>query len=338
MRKLPLLLISLATAALVLFGCASSISAQAPDARNPVMAAQRYENDKENRYAYISECRKSPNPEQQKRAYQAAKDFLRIYGGDNDYYAKEVKQFLAEHDARVNQFELYAAFDAKNYAKTFELGRPLLATQPDNFFVLALLSEAGYQNALAGNGSLNDETINYSRKALHLIEAGKVSKPDPFKNLETGSGFLNNTLGSLLKDKSPVEAAAAFSKAVRTKSIYENDPLTWYRLGVLILKGPYAQFSNEYNEKYGAKQSSAEQRAALQQLNLLGARAIDAFARSVALSDPARPAAATALTQFTPDFRTKVLAQLTALYKSFHEDSDAGLNELISGVLEKPIP
>ena len=336
MRKLQLPLLSAATTALLLFGFASSISAQTPDPRNPVMASTRFDNDKENRYAQFLEWRKSLNPELQKRAYQAAKDFLRIYGGDNDYYAKEVKQFLAEHDAQLNQFELYAAFDAKNYAKTFELGRSLLATQPDNFFVLALLSEAGYQNALTGSMSLNDETIDYSRKALQLIEAGKVSKPDPFKNLETGTGFLNNALGSLLKDKSPVEAAAAFSKAVRTKSIYENDPLTYYRLGVAILKGPYAQLSNEYNEKYGAKQSSAEQQAALEQINLLGTRAIDAFARSVALSDPTRPAAG--VTQFTPEFRTKVLAQLTALYKSFHNDSDAGLSELLSGVLAKPLP
>ena len=302
------------------------------------MAAQRLDNDKEYRYAQFSESKKSPSLEQQRRAYQAAKDFLRLYGGDNDYYAKEVKQFITEYDARVGQFELYTAFEARKYAKTFELGRPLLALQPDNFFVLGLLSEAGYENALAGNVGLNDETIDYSQRAIQLIEAGKVSKPDPFKNVETATGFLNNALGSLLKDKSPVEAAAAFSKAVRTRSPYENDPLTYYRLGVVILKGPYALLSTEYNEKYGAKQSSAEQRAALEQINLLGTRAIDAFARSVALSDPARSAAASGVTQFSPEFRSKVLAQLTALYKSFHNDSDAGLNELISGVLARPLP
>lgn len=337
MRKLQLLLLSSATTGLVLFGFSSSAFAQS-DPRNPTMASQRFDNDKENRYAYFLECKKSPSLEKRKRAYQAAKDFLRLYGGDDDYYTKEVKQFLTEYDAKVSQVELYAAFDARNYAKTFELGRPLLASQPDNFFVLGLLSEAGYENALAGNASLNDETIDYSRRSLQLIEAGKVSKPDPFKNIETGTGFLNNVLGSLLKDKSPVEAAAAFSKAVHTKSPYENDPLTYYRLGVAILKGPLAQLSTEYNEKYGAKQSSAEQRAALEQINLLGTRAIDAFARSVALSDPTRPAAAAGVTQFTPEFRSKVLAQLTALYKSFHNDSDAGLNEFISGVLAKPLP
>ena len=337
MRNLQLLLLSSAATTLVLFGFASGVSAQS-DPRNPAMASQRFDNDKEYRYARFSEYKQSPSPEQQKRAYQAAKSFLRLYGGDNDYYAKEVKQFVAEYDAKAGQFDLYAAFDAKNYAKMFELGRPLLASLPDNFFVLGLLSEAGYENALAGNVTLNDETIDYSRRALQLIEAGKVSKPDPFKNLETATGFLNNALGSLLKDKAPVEAVAAFSKAIRTKSIYETDPLTYYRLGVAILKGQYAQLSNEYNDKYGAKQSSAEQQAALQQLNLLGSRAIDAFARSVALSDPTRPVAATGVTQFTPEFRTKVLAQLTALYKSFHNDSDAGLNELIAGVLAKPLP
>jgi hypothetical protein len=301
------------------------------------MASQRFDNDKEYRYARFSEYKQSPSPEQQKRAYQAAKSFLRLYGGDNDYYVKEVKQFITEYDAKAGQFDLYAPFDAKNYPKTFEVGRPLLALQPDKFFVLGLLSEAGYENALAGNVSLNDETIDYSRRAIQLIEAGKVSKPEPFKSIETGTGFLNNALGSLLKDKSPAEAVAAFSKAVRTKGPYVSDPLTYYRLGVAILKGPYAQLSAEYNEKYGAKQSSAEQRAALEQINLLGTRAIDAFARSVALSDPTR-SVATGVTQFTPEFRSKVLAQLTALYKSFHNDSDAGLNELISGVLAKPLP
>jgi len=332
----PQILLILMTSAL-LFSVTPSLCAQT-DPRNPAMASQRFDNDKEVRYARFSEFKKSASPEQQKRAYQAAKSFLQLYGGDDDYYAKEVQQFVNEYDSKVGQFYLYAARDAKNYVKQFEIGRPLLAKNPDNFFVLGFLAEAGSDNALAGNVSLNDETLGYVRRAVQLLEAGKVSNPDPFKNLETASGFLNNALGSLLKDKSPVEAAAAFLKAVHPGSPYENDPLTFYRLGVVILKGPYAQLSNEYNEKYGAQQSSAEQRAALEQLNHLAARAIDAYARSVAISDPTRATANSPLTQFTPEFRSKVLAQLTALYKSFHNDSDTGLNELISGVLTKPLP
>src|SRR5258705_13471071 len=221
MRKRQLLLLSAATTTLVLFAFAASVSAQS-DTRNPAMDSQRFDNDKEYRYARFSEYKKSPSPEQQKRAYQAAKSFLRLYGGENDYYVKEVKQFVAEYDAKAGQFDLYAAFDAKNYAKMFELGRPLLASLPDNFFVLGLLSEAGYENALAGNVTLNDETIDYSRRALQLIEAGQISKTDPFKNIKKATGFLNKTPGSLLKDKTPSQAAAPLSKGVRTQKIFEN--------------------------------------------------------------------------------------------------------------------
>src|SRR6185295_12727714 len=119
---------------------------------------------------------------------------------------------------------------SRNYAKAFELGRPLLKKEPDNFFVLSVLAEAGYDNALAGKPDLNDETLGYVRKAIELLDAGKVSTPDPFKSVAAGVGFLNNALGTLVKDKSPVEAAAAFLKAVQPRSPYENDPLTYYRL------------------------------------------------------------------------------------------------------------
>jgi hypothetical protein len=36
--------------------------------------------------------------------------------------------------------------------------------------------------------------------------------------------------------------------------------------------------------------------------------------------------------------RAQALAQLTTLYKAFHNNSDEGLNELIAGVLAKPMP
>ena len=302
------------------------------------MPSQRFDNDKEYRYARFSEYKNDPSPEKQKRAYLAAKSFLSLYSGENDFYAKEAKEFVMNFENKVNEADLYPAFDAKNYAKTFEIGRPLLAKNPENFFVLGLLAEAGYQSGLAGTTTLNEETVDYLRRSIQLLEAKKVSKPDPFKNLDVAAGFLNLALGTLLKDKSPVEAAAALAKAVKPKSPFENDPLTFYRLGVAILKGPFAQLSAEYNEKYGTKQASPEQQAMLEEMNRLAARAIDAYARALALSDPARARADSPSSQFTPEFRTKLLAQLTALYKNFHNDSDAGLNDLISSVLAKPLP
>jgi hypothetical protein len=308
----------------------------APTPENPAMTSQRFDRDKETLYAIFSEHKRGPSPEQQQRAYGAAKEYVRRYGGDNDTYSKEAKKFVTEFEKGINRDEIYVAYNAKNYAKAFEVGRPLLKTQPEDFFVLGVLAEAGYENALAGNSSLNDETIGYLQKAIQLLEAGKISKTDPFKNVDAASGFLNLARGWFLKDKSPVEAAAAFQRAVQPKSPYETDPLTHYRLGVAILKGEFAQLSVEYNEKFGAKGPSAEQQAMLDRISQVGGRAIDAYARAVALSDPKRSAGVTN-PQFPPEFRDKVLAQLTALYKTFHNNSDAGLDELIKGALSKTV-
>jgi hypothetical protein len=228
----------------------------------------------------------------------------------------------------MRDYEVYKALNAKNYAKTFDLGRPLLKKEPEDFFLLAALTEAGYETAMAGNASLCTETIDCARKAIQLVDAGKVTKADPFKNLELARGYLNSALGWFLRDQSPVEAAAAFLKAAQSDSPSRTDPSIYHRMGMAIIKGEFAQLSVEYNEKFGGKPASAGQTAMLERIIHLAERAVDAYARAVALMT--RPE--------QQDAKNKILAQLTALYKNFHKDSDAGLSELISTVLSKPLP
>ena len=326
----------------LVFVCSASVNAQRgadpADRRNPVMTSDRNDANKDTLYSLFSENKKSPGPAQQRRAYEAAKEFVRRFGGENDLYTKETKKFVNEYEKGALEYQLVNAFNAKNYSKSFEIGRTVLKNNPDSFFVLGILAESGYENALSGNASLNEETVGYIRSAIELIKGGKVTDPQPFKGMEAAEGVLNLELGYFIRDKSPAEAAQAFTKAVQAKSPYEHDPLTYYRLAVAILKGPLTQASVEYNDKYGAKRASAEQQAAFDNLTHLAARSIDAFARSIALSDPNAPSASTAPTQFTPEFRSKVMTQLTDLYKNFHNGSDAGLAELIAGVLSKPLP
>jgi hypothetical protein len=304
------------------------LDAKVPGQQNPAMPSQASDNTKESLYAQFAEYRKSINPEEQKLAYGAAKTFLIRFGGDNDHYAKDVQRFVDEYDRITRDREVFKAYDTKNYLKAFELGRPLLKKEPADFFLLATLTEAGYDNALAGNASLNAETIDYARRANQMIEGGKVTRADPFKSLEMARGFLNSSLGWFLKDQSPVEAAAAFLKAAQSDSPFRNDPSIYHRMGVALLKGEFAQLSAEYNEKFGGKPASAEQTAMLERIKHTGERAIDSYARAVALMT--RPE--------QQEAKNKILAQLTALYKNFHNDSDAGLSELISTVLSKPLP
>ncbi len=327
MKKLSPLIFIAITAGVLLFGLTGSSSAQS-DPRNPVMASRTTDDLKDRLFAQFIEYKRSLNPEERRLAYPAAKDYLRKFGGEGDSNAREAQKFVTEYERVFSNRDVFTAYTAKNYAKAFELGRPHLKTDPDDFFVLGTLSEAGYENALAGNATLNEESVDYTRRAIKILEAGKLAQADPFKSMDVARGFLYSTLGWFVKDQAPVEAAAAFLKAAQSNSPYHTDPSVYHRMGVAILKGEFAQLSNEYNDKYGAKQSSGEQQAMLGRVIHTAERAIDAYARAVALST----------TPEQQEARAKILAQLTVLYRNFHNNSEDGLSDLIANVLTKPLP
>src|SRR5215813_4030191 len=239
---------------LLVLGCANVFGQV-----NPTMTEQRRDSEKEAYYAKFLEHKKVPTGENQRLAYEDAKRYLDRFGGDNDANAQTVRKFVAEYEKFVHAYDLTAAYRAKNYLKTFEIGRPLLKKDNDDFFVLATLVEAGYENALAGDSSLNTETAEYARRAIKLLEESKVAKPDPIKSIEVAQGFLNYVLGWLVKDQAPAEASVAFTKAVKVENPYKSDPFTYRMLGVALLKGDFAKLSAEYNEKYGNKPPSPEQ-------------------------------------------------------------------------------
>lgn len=331
----PLLLL---IAAFILSAGVVEVRAQ----RHPPMTEQQRDAEKERYYATFNELKRIPLADNQRRAYEAAIEYLKRFEGDRDADARTVRQFVNDYERAGIQYKLLTSYNSKDYARTFAMGQPMLERDPENFFVLSMLAEAGFDNSQAGKPDLNEATLDYAKRAIQLIEAGKVTKADPFKDMETARGYLNMAVGTLLRDKSPAEAAQAFKKAAKSESFYREDPIIYHRLGIAILKGEFAQLSTEYNEKYGSQQASPAQQAMLERIHKLGEQAIDAYARAVALTDPARAAGThgpgATRPQFSTEARNKILEQLTALYKNFHNNSDAGLNELIATVLSKPLP
>jgi tetratricopeptide (TPR) repeat protein len=297
-------------------------------AQNPTMPSQERDAEKDALYSAFSGHKRVPTAEKQRLAYEAAREYLRRFRYDKDPELPEVQKFAADYEKVMREQDLFKAYKAKHYEDTFKLGRQIVEREPENFFVLGILSEAGLENAQAGKTTYNVEAIDYLRRAVKLLEGNSVTKPSPFDSLEFAKGFLNAGLGSLLKDQSPSEAAVAFLSAAKSDSPFRTDPIIYHRLGVAILKGEFAQVSTEYNQKFGNKETSVEQRAMMAQLQKLIERAMDAFARAVALSKSPQQ----------QESRAKILEQLTALYKNFHNNSDDGLNELISTVLSKPMP
>ena len=296
--------------------------------RNPTMTSQLDDADREQLYTRFAENKKVPVAERQKLAYEAARDYVKRYSGEQDSHLAEMRRFVSEYERVLANYEVHEAFVAKKYVKAFELGRASLKKDPDNFYVLAALAQAGYAQSQTGDASLNEETVDYAKRALAVIDSEKQTKPDPFASMSDAEGFLSFTLGWFLRANAPAEAAAALVRAVKSGSRYKDDPLTYNLLGIAILKGEYTQVSADYNTKFSNKPPSPEQEAMLKRIVQLGERAIDAYARAIALSTR----------QEQQEGRAKMLTQVTQLYKSFHNGSDEGLNELIAGVLAKPLP
>ena len=314
-------LLSLILAALV-FGAFTSI-ALAQEAA----PAKPQDEEKTELYRKYYEGAKG-GAEQQKVAYDIAREYLKKFGGDEDPYVTAVRKWVAKYEAATRVVDFNQAVAAKDYPKTFTVGRQLLEQEPENFPILLQLVQAGVLNARAGNKSLNTETIALARKSLQLVDSNKVTDPAPMASIDDVRGFLNFSLASLLQETAPVEAIAAFQRAAKEGGAYKTDPTTYFLLGGTIYNSEYQPLAAEYSEKYAGKDETPESKAMLERANAIGNRAIDAMARAVALATKPEQ----------KDLKAKWLAQLTDIYKDFHNGSDAGLNDLIATVLSKPLP
>jgi hypothetical protein len=306
----------------------SAALAQSPMATpSPSPSPSQRDVEKQSLYTRYFRAMRSEIAEQQQLAYELAQQYLQLYGNDNDKYVSGVRNYVVAYEKLLRESELSKTFAAKNYLKVFEDANLMLAADPENYFLLSMLAQAGYELSRT-DASRNQQTVEHARHALRLLESGKVKETDPFKDVDSAKGFLNYAIGWLLRTDSPAESAAALRQSATVNSPFKIDPGVYSLLGALIIKGEYLPKAKEYNEKFGSKPPSPEQNTALAELKQIGARAIDAYARAVALST----------TPQQRESKATLLNQLTALYKTFNNNSDAGLNELIAGVLAKPIP
>ncbi len=136
--------------------------------RNPTMTSQLDDSNREQLYARFSENKKVAVAERQKLAYEAACDYVKRYSGEQDSHLAEMRRFVNEYERVMGNFEVHEAFAAGKYAKAFELGRAALKKSPENFYVLATLTQAGYANSLKGDSSLNEEAIDAYARAIAL--------------------------------------------------------------------------------------------------------------------------------------------------------------------------
>ncbi|HST52354.1 MAG TPA: hypothetical protein VLJ61_10130 [Pyrinomonadaceae bacterium] len=280
-------------------------------------------------------------PPQQKTASDTGHEYLTKYGNCPDDADKKIATFIqnwvSKYDVAARNFACTDAVAQKDYAKAFEACHVILSAEPDNLDTMLLLAVAGLNNAASPNSnkSLNADALAVARHAAELIESGKSpTKWDPFANRDEALGFLYYTQGVELFDSSPTDAAAAFQKAAQSNSKYKREPSTYTYLGTIYERNELAKLVEDYKAAFPPgvpipDEKKPQYQQMLDQIGKVQARIVDAYARAASYMNADPKADATR--------KKAVMDKLTGYYKALHNDSDAGLPQLIANVTSTPL-
>ena len=263
-------------------------------------------------------------------AYQAARDYLQKYNKDKDQYTDYLGKWVMYYERDERKRTLPNLINEKKFAEAYSMGAKILADEPNNLRTQIDLGYAGYLAASAKNESFNATALDYARKAISEIESGKAP-PEwaPFKGKDDTLAYLNYAVGFLSLKTSPDQAIDALLKSAKYDSDISKTPSTYYFLAAAYESGPYKTLSTAYQSQYAGKPETPESKAALEKLNTVMDRIIDAYARAIKVAGTDAK---------TEQSRKEWLTQMTTYYKFRHEGSDAGLTEFIAASLQKPLP
>ena len=296
----------------------------------PAAAAQGQCTD-ENKGAWYADFTKFRIPDPAK-AYDAARKYLAACPKEEGPIPAYLKKWSAQYekDDRRQKFQPLL-YNDKKYTEALTIGKEILAEDPNNLRTLIDMGWGSYLAAVAlKNESLNNDAVMYSKKAIQLLEANKAPESwAPFKSKEETLAYLYNVVGRQAVKTNPTEALNALIKSVQMETDLKKDPWNYYFIGVSYETGPYASLSAAYKAKYPGKDETPESKLALENVNQVVDRMIDAYARAVALAGTDAKYQAQ---------KKDWLDAASTWYKYRHNQSDTGLNEMIASVLSKPLP
>ncbi len=307
-----------------------SLPALAQDTQSTT-AAQEGQNDEEaKRKLYETFTANIKNNQQV--AYEAGKEYLQKYSAD-DQYTAYIKKWIAAYEARAKSAkreEVQQLINQKNFNQAFAVGKQVLADNPNDLLTLNRLALAGWIASAGNNNANNTDAINYSKKAIQLIESGATfEEGKPIEKKGEVLAWLNYGLGFLTRKTAPAEAASYFVKAAQLEGEPKKDPQLYLLLADAYKDSEYTKLAKDFAARFTTDEARAtpEAQAATAKLKQVADLIIDAYARAIAYATDPKFAQA----------KTEWMKELTAFYKYRNDGSEAGINELVSGILSKPI-
>lgn len=287
----------------------------------------------ENKDTYYADFRTNRTTDQAK-AYDNAKKYLACPDAEPTEATTKIVDYLkkwvgAYEDLTEKQKIRTALYnDPRNYPLAYETGKKVLGREPENLNILIDLGANGYLLANLKNPALNAEAVEHAKKAISLLEAGKtVEDWKPLSGKDEALAYLNYTIGVFTLEKDPSSALKNLLKAAQYETPLKKSPFTYGYIGGAYESGPYAKLSDQYKQLYQGKDETPESKLALANINQIVDRMIDAYARAVALAGDAKFA----------DQKKAWSTLLTDWYK-YRYQKEEGMNEMIAGILSKPLP
>ena len=271
----------------------------------------------------------------QAKAYEDAKKYLACpASGEVDENQKKIndylQRFITKYEAadKKNRFHNMLYVD-KKYPEAYALGKELLAAEPDNLKYLVDLGANGYLLPPLKNAALNTEALDYAKRALQAIDSGKtLTEWKPWPSKEVAVAYLNYTMGTLTLEKEPTTSIKHLIKLAQFETPLKQSPYTYAYIAGAYETGQYAKMSEDYKTMYAGKEETPESKLALANINQIVDRMIDAYARAVALAGDPKFAAQ----------KTLWNESLTTWYKYRNNNETTGLDQLLAGILTKPLP
>lgn len=311
-----------------------AVAQDAAAAQTPAAGGPCTEADAKN--ALYSRFRENFNKdaEKQKAAYEAGKEYLTKYGACTDaadvQIINYIKNWVGKYEEATLVFNCQKAAN-ETPAQAFEACRAWIAAKPDDLRPHLLLVGAGINANAKGDKSLNARAAAEARTALQMIESGKTADTwAPFANQQDAAAAVRYYISAWTYEANPEEAAGQLIKVAQSNSAVAKEPATFQLLGATIYSGELKKLADQYKTQCEGKDASRECDVLLNKINYTLDRVIDAYARTISLANANPSKYGATVTALRPVLET--------LYKQRHEGQVTGLNEMIAGVLSKPLP
>ncbi len=265
----------------------------------------------------------------QKHAREVAGTYIQKYGtACNDTYSKAVQKFIDVYDKAVGdlavQSKLANSYQAKQWPEAVSAAKEILAKNPDDVKVAIIGAWSAYQGVVAKNTALSADAQNLAQQALQLMQAGKTADSYLFPTKEEAQDWMEYVIGAAQVTNSNMTAAVPhLVKAAQANTPSKQEPTTYY----LLAKAYQDEYQKQFEKYKTYTEVNNESKLLLANINQTVARIIDAYARAVAFSTKPEQ----------QKDKATYLATLTAIYKEQHNGSEAGLNEIVASIKEKPL-